>query len=128
MLKLFVRIGVAGAVTVSAIYLFVRFASNDQSVHPAPNVKTETTEGVEIETTVREIKIAMAGETADVDWVSPYESKRWVVVFEVDRVLRGRFAKREICFLVHSPSRDLGVSKRGQRVVLKQRGGEWERP
>jgi hypothetical protein len=127
MLKLFVRIGVAAAVTVLAIYLFLRFATSDQSAHPAADVKTETTAGVKIETTVREIAIASPGETADVDWVSPYESKRWVVVFDVDRVLRGRFAKREIRFLVHSPSLNLDVREKGQHVVLERQAGAWDR-
>jgi hypothetical protein len=83
---------------------------------------------VQIESTVREKTIAGPGESADVRWVSPYERQRWVVVFHVDRVLRGRFLEHEISFLVHSPSADLGVREAGQHVVLERRGGEWQRP
>jgi hypothetical protein len=50
------------------------------------------------------------------------------VVFDVDKVMQGRFEKREIRFLVHSPSADLSVREVGQRVVLERRGGEWQHP
>ena len=120
MFKLFVRVGVTTALAFLMIYLYLLFITVHQESQPLSDVK--------IETTVREKTIAAPGETADVRWVSPYESKQWVVVFQVDRVLRGRFEEHEIRFLVHSPSRDLGVREEGQHLVLERRGGERQRP
>ena len=120
MFRLFVRIGTTTALSLLMIYLYLVFITVYQENQPFSDVK--------IETTVREKTIAGPGESADVRWVSPYERKRWVVVFHVDRVLRGRFEEREISFLVHSPSADLGVREAGQHVVLERRGGDWRRP
>jgi len=120
MLRLFVRVAVTTLLSVLIIYLYLIFITIYQENQPLSDTK--------IETTVREQTIAGPDETADVRWVSPYEQHRWVVVFDVDRVVQGRFEKRRIRFLVHSPSRDLGVSEAGQHVVLERRGGEWQRP
>jgi hypothetical protein len=85
-------------------------------------------QNVKIATIVRQIEIARPGETAAVRWSSPYERHQWVVVFDVDRVLFGRFERPQLRFLVHSPSADLGVRKTGQHVVLERRDGEWQQP
>jgi hypothetical protein len=83
---------------------------------------------VELETTVRQQSVAGPGAAADVRWVSPAERRQWIVVFGVDRVVRGRFEEPQIRFLVHSPSVDLGVTQGCQHVVLRRRNGEWQRP
>ena len=98
--RLFVQIAATSLLSVLMIYLSLIFVAIYQENRPLSDVK--------IETTVREKTIAGPDETADVEWLSPYERHRWVVVFDVDRVVRGRFERRQIRFLVHSPSRDLG--------------------
>jgi hypothetical protein len=120
MFRLFVRIGVTTALTLQMIYLYLIFISTYQDNQPLPDVT--------LETTVRGMTIAGPDETADVRWVSPYETKRWVVVFDVDRVVQGRFENREVRFLVHSPSADLRVQDQGQHVVLQRRRGDWQHP
>ncbi len=120
MFRLFVRIGVTAALSVLMVYLYLIFIAVYQENQPLSDIT--------LETTVREKSIAEPGETADVRWVSPYERKQWVVVFDVDRVVQGRFENREVRFLVHSPSADLGVREVGEHVVLKRRGSEWRRP
>jgi hypothetical protein len=52
----------------------------------------------------------------------------WVVVFDMDKVMQGRFEKRQIRFLVHSPSADLSVREVGQHVVVERLGGQWRHP
>jgi hypothetical protein len=120
MFRLFVRIGVTTALSVLMINIYLIFIAIYQENQPLSDLT--------LETTVREKSIAGPGATADVRWVSPYERKQWVVVFDVDRVVQGRFENREVRFLVHSPSADLGVREVGQRVVLERRRGEWRHP
>ena len=120
MFRLFVRIGVTTALSALMIYLYLVFISIYQENQPLSDLT--------LETTVREKSIARPGETADVRWVSPYEPQQWIVVFDVDRVVLGRFEKSEIRFLVHSPSADLGVREMGQQVLLERRRGEWKHP
>jgi hypothetical protein len=144
MFRLFVRIGVTTALSVLMIYLFLVFIAIYQENRtparvtvvstgpPGPHVlrirENEPLSDVTLETTVREKTIAGPGETADVLWPSPYEPNQWIVVFDVDKVTRGRFEKTEIRFLVHSPSADLGVREVGQHVVLERHGAEWQHP
>ena len=80
MFRLFVRIGVTAALSVLMVYLYLIFIAVYQDNQPLPDVT--------LETTVRGITIAGPGETADVRWVSPYERKQWIVVFDVDRMLQ----------------------------------------
>ncbi len=115
MFRLFVRIGVTTALSVLMIYLYLIFISIYQKNQPRSDLT--------LETTVREKSIAGPGATADVVWASPYERQRWIVVFDIDRIVLGQFEKSEIRFLVHSPSRDLG-----EHVVLERRRGEWKHP
>ena len=42
----------------------------------------------------------------------------WVVTFQPTEVLRGRFDKKELRILVHSPSADLGVRGKSNRGIL----------
>jgi hypothetical protein len=133
MLRPIVRIGVSAGLVVLMAYLCLIFISIYQENHSLSDVGMESTDweslsDVKIETTVREIMIAGPDETADVQLVSRHDRHRWVVVFDVDRVLEGRFEKREIRFLVHSPSRDLGVHEKGQHAVFEREAGAWVRP
>ena len=117
MFRLFVRIGVTTALSVLMICRYLVFISIYQENQPVSDLT--------LETTVREKSIAGPGETADVRWVSTYEPHQWIVVFDIDKVVLGRFEKSEIRFLVHSPSADLGVRDVGQHVVLERLGGQW---
>lgn len=45
----------------------------------------------------------------------------FLVELDVQKVLRGRFPRRSVRVLVHSPSADLGVSRPGEHGVLHRR-------
>src|SRR5207248_574608 len=70
------------------------------------------------EVIVQEIKIAQAKDFHDLHARFPQKWERYVVRFELTKVLKGRVAKRELSVLVHSPSRDLKGSRVGERGVL----------
>ena len=72
------------------------------------------------EATVIEVRIARQGEIINGEVAGPL--KRWVVRFRETTIMDGRSNEHELAFLVHSPSRDLGVSSdgTGQRGVLQQ--------
>jgi hypothetical protein len=119
MLRLFVRTGVTAALALLMIYLYLILASIYQGQQPFADLK--------LETTVRKIEIAGPAATADVQW-SKADPNRWLVVFDVDRVVKGRFEEPQVRFVVHSPSADLSVRDVGQHVTLERRNGAWERP
>ena len=74
------------------------------------------------EVIVRDIQIVPSdkpGDRIDASQGTPHAREyAWVVRFEVTKVLKGRFPRSELRILVHSPSRDLHVSRKGQRGVL----------
>ncbi len=69
-----------------------------------------------------EVRIAARGEVVNGEVAWPF--KRWVVRFHETTVTDGRPDQRDLTFLVHSPSRDLGVmGGAGQRGVLHRYPG-----
>jgi hypothetical protein len=77
------------------------------------------------EVIVKEIRIAESKDFTELHASFPHKWERFVVRFEMTKVLKGRVAQRELTVLVHSPSRDLKGSQVGQRGVLHwyQSGG-----
>jgi hypothetical protein len=67
------------------------------------------------EVIVKEIRIAESQDFIDLHAKYPHKWERYVVTFEVTKVLKGRFDRPEIKVLVHSPSSDLHVREEGQR-------------
>jgi hypothetical protein len=113
-----IRYGIGIVLTLMVVYLYLIFITVYQEKH----YPSET----DMEAIVREVRIAEPGDVVDVDAISPYERHRWVVVFDVTRVLKGSYGKSQISFMIHSPSRDMGVSKAGERVVLQWRDFCWQ--
>lgn len=106
-----IRYGIGILLTLMFLYLYIVSIS----VYQEKNYPSDT----QMEAIVREIRIAKPNDVVDVRAVSPYEKRRWVVVFEVNKVLKGSFARPKISFMVHSPSMELGVREAGERVALR---------
>ena len=102
-----IRYGIGFILTLMMLYLYLIFISVYRDAY-----------GNEIraEATVQEIRIA--GPVLS-EW------RRWVVVFRVTKLLKGRLDTPKIVIQVHSPSLDLGVSKVGQSVLLHRRDSSW---
>jgi hypothetical protein len=109
--------------------LFVTIALAWARTHPAPLGGRPPIEAIhtpdgddQAEVIVRDVRIVPSdhpAERVDATQGSPHHRESaWVVRFELTKVFKGHFPRRELRILVHSPSRDLGVSHAGQRGVL----------
>lgn len=97
--------------------------------HPAPtsaNPADLTPGQDQARVVVREIRLIHGGEDDEfeedpVDATQGAEligSFAFLVDLDLQKVLRGRFPRRSVRILVHSPGADLGVSRPGERGVL----------
>ncbi len=113
------------------------------ALHPAPPADpADLTPGQDqARVVVREIRLIRGGEDDELEddpvdatqGAARIGSFAFLVELDVQKVLRGRFPRRSVRILVHSPGADLGVNRVGERGVLHRRregsgGRYWFRP
>ena len=80
------------------------------------------------EVIVKEIRFAEAADFTNLHARYPRRWERYVVTFEITKVLKGRFDRSELSVLVHSPTMDLKVREKGQRgrILASGSSGPYE--